>query len=205
VLDMDRPGGRRAVTLPTLVRLTSSRPGVPAGEAVVLSATVTVLGKEDSDPSGQVSFRAGNRVLGRAPVGPAGVAVLSGVLLPAGFHALIATYDGDELHAGAASVPLPQAVLAPGLPVVVAVAAPRVSSEGVTLEVELLEAASGRLAQDAEGEVVFVSGDREVARAPVRGGHARVVVPEPPPGPLEAHFGGSADHAPGRGLLEAGA
>lgn len=193
------------MTLPTLVRLTSSRPGVPAGEAVVLSATVTVLGKEGSVPSGQVHFRAGNRVLGRAPVGADGAAVLDGVLLPAGFHALVATYDGDELHAGAASVPLPQAVLAPGLPVVVAVAAPRVSPEGVTLEVELLDASSGRLAQDAEGEVVFVSGDRELARATVHGGQARVVVPDPPVGPLEAHFGGSADHAPGHGLLEGGA
>jgi len=193
------------MTLPTLVRLTSSRQAVPAGEAVVLSATVTVLGREGTVPAGQVAFQSGSRVLGRAQVGRDGVAELPGLLLPAGFHALVATYSGDELHAGAASVPFPQAVLAPGLPVVVAVAAPRVSPEGVMLEAELLDAVSGRLAEDAEGEMVFVSGDREVARTPVRGGQARVLVAELPGGVLEAHFGGSADHAPGHGLREGGA
>lgn len=204
------PQGWRVVTLPTLVRLASSQAGSPAGKPISLSASVVVLGDGSTAaaPSGQVAFRAGGRVLGTVALGPDGTAVLEGVLLPAGFYGIVASYGGDAEHAAAASAPLPQAVLAPGLPVVVAVAAPRVSPEGVTLEAELLDAVSGRLAQDAEGEVVFVAGDREVARAAVRGGQARAVVPEEPRGPLEAHFGGGPDHAPGHGFRpdrEAGA
>lgn len=187
------------MTLPTVLRLTSSRAGAPAGQPLALSAQVTVLGPPGTAPGGDVAFRLAGRVLGTAPLGADGSAVLDGVLLPPGLHGLVATYDGDARHAAAASAPLPQAVLAPGLPVVVAVAAPRVSPEGVTLEAELLDAVSGRLAQDAEGEVVFVAGNREVARAAVRGGQARALVAEAPRGALEAHFGGGPDHAPGHG------
>lgn len=189
---------------PTLVRLSTSRPGAPAGEPVVLAAEVTVLGATQSAPTGRVSFHTGVRLLGTAPLDPAGRAVLADVRLPVGFHGLVASYDGDDQHAGGSSPPTPQAVLAPGIPVVVAVAAPRVSPEGVRLEVELLDAESGRLASDAEGEVVFVADDGEVGRARVRGGQASLLVDTPPAGVLEAHFGGGPDHAPGHGSRAAG-
>lgn len=190
------------MTLPTVVQLEAAPEALSAGEPVVLTASVSVLGSAAGAPSGTVTFRSGQRVLGSAPLAGPGVARLGGLALPPGLHALVATYGGDDAHAAAASVPVPLAVRAPGLQVVVALAAPRPAGDGVVLEAELLEARSGRLAEQAEGEVVFVTGDRELARVAVHGGQARAVVPEAPRGPLEAVFSGGPDHAPGRGRRE---
>lgn len=199
MLDVGGSGQPSAMRLPTVVRLETSLPGVPAGEPVAVSAQVSVLGGSGARPTGTVAFSAGSRTLGTAALGADGVAHLGGLVLPAGLHALVATYQGDAEHDGAASVPVPLAVHAPGLAVVVAVAGPRAADDGVVLEAELLEARSGRLAEQAQGEVVFVVAGRELARAAVRGGQARALVAEVPSGPLEAVFGGGPDHAPGRG------
>lgn len=188
---------RRAA--PTLVRLSSSRPGVPEGEPLTLAAQVRTLVSGGQAPTGEVSFRIGNRLLGSADLDSAGQAVLSGVLLDPGVHAITASYAGDDRHSAATSSPLPQAVTVCAAPVVVLVCAPADGPDGVQLEAELVDPHTGRLAEDATGALVFTAGTTMVASADLVAGHARAVVEHLPPGRLRAAFAGDTEHAPATG------
>jgi hypothetical protein len=66
------------------------------GTAVTLTATL------NADPGGVVSFKEGTAILGTATVS-GGTATLNEVQLPAGVHALTATYPGGELFAPSTS------------------------------------------------------------------------------------------------------
>lgn len=193
--------GRQVAAVPTLVRLVSSRPGVPEGETVDLRAEVRAVRPVDHGPTGSVSFRAGALLLGEASVAADGDAVLRGVRLPTGVHAVTATYGGDVRFAAASSAPVPQAVVAPAVPVLVAVAAPQRTSDGVRLEAELLDPGSGRLVEAATGVVLFVAGGEQLAQAPVVGGQASVVVARLPQGALRVVFPGDGEHAAASGHL----
>lgn len=192
-------GGRLRLSAPTLVRLTSSRTSVPEGESLVFTAHVRTLPEHAPPPTGSMAFRAGHRMLGTVPLDATGTAVLDGVRLPAGVHAIVATYGGDARHAAASSTAIPQAVTAPLLPVVVAVATPVRRPEGVVLEAELLDAATGRLVDDASGCVLFSLDGVELADVVLRAGQARVVVPDLPPGVLVAAFAGEGEYAAASG------
>ena len=184
---------------PTLVRLSSSRPGAPEGEPLALAAQVRTLVSGGQDPTGVVSFRVGTRLLGTAELDPTGQAVLNGVLLEPGVHAITASYAGDEDHSAATSSPLPQAVTVAAAPVVVLVSAPADGPDGVHLEAELVDPHTGRLAEDATGALVFTAGTTTLACADLVAGHARVVVEHLPPGRLKAAFAGDTEHAPATG------
>jgi hypothetical protein len=200
----DLPGGagRTDPAAPTLVRLASSRAGVPEGETVDLSAEVRpVRPSGGAPPTGGVVFCVGERTLGESRLEPGGVAVLRGVTLPAGVHALTASYGGDGRYAGACSPPLPQAVVAPAAPVLVAVAAPERTPEGVRLEAELLDPGTGRLVEDATGVILFVAAGKQLAQAPLVGGQASTVVAGLPEGALRVVFPGDGEHAAACGHL----
>lgn len=194
-------GGRWEATAPTLITLTSSRVGVPEGEPLALSARVHTVHGRGEPPTGSVAFVDGVRVLGTAPLDETGVAMLDGINLPTGVHAITASYGGDATHAAASSTPLPQAVVAMAAPVVVAVTAPDQTPSGIRLEAQLIDSVSGRLIEDARGEVLFVAAGVEVARATLVAGQARAVVQGLPEGALRAIFAGDDDHAAGSGHL----
>jgi len=197
--DQAREVGRLELAAPTLVRVTSSWSGVPEGAAFRLTARLRTTRREVPAPEGSVVFRAGHRVLGTASVGADGEAVLEEVALPAGVHAVVASYSGDAYHAAATSAPLPQVVAAPLLPVVLAVAEPVRRAGGVVLEAELLDPATGRLLDGASGRVVFSVEGVEVAEVVLTEGQARVVVPGLPAGRLVGAFPGEGEYAPGTG------
>jgi hypothetical protein len=200
VLDpADDEPGLAVRPVPTLVRLTSSRAGVPTGEALALEARVRTLAAGPAAPTGTVLFRIGERVLGTAELDGNGRAVLEDVRLPTGLHALTVSYTGDGRHAAATSAPLPQAVTVAATPVVVLVAAPADDPGGVRLEAELVDPHTGRLAEDATGSVVFLAGSTAVASVDLVEGHARAVVKHLPPGRLRVAFAGDTEHAPATG------
>lgn len=201
---LDRPeddawrwGDAPARPAATLVRLSSSRPAAAHGDPVALRAQVCV--PAGGLPTGRVLFRAAGRPLGSAVVDASGLAVLEGVLLPPGLHAVTASYAGDDRHAAATSPPLPQAVAAEAEPVVVLVRAPAPEPDGVRLEAELVDPRTGRLAEAASGCVVFTAGRAVLARAELVAGSARALVERLPPGRLRAVFAGDTEHAPASG------
>jgi hypothetical protein len=204
VLDQGDPvpmGGRWESTAPTLITLSSSRVGVPEGEPLALSAHVHTVHGRGAPPTGSVAFVVGLRVLGTATLDGSGRAVLSGITLPTGVHAITASYGGDASHAAASSTPLPQAVVAMAAPVVVAITVPDQTPHGTRLQAQLIDPVSGRLIEDARGEVLFVAGGEEVARATLIAGLAQAVVPRLPEGALRAVFAGDDDHAAASGHL----
>lgn len=192
-----------ARTAPTLVRLSSSQSGVPEGAALALAAQVVTVGggPDASGPTGEVTFSVDGRRIGTAALDAAGQAVLDGVHLTVGVHAVVASYAGDDGHAAGTSAPLPQAVTAAATPVVVLVASPTRTDAGVVVEAEIVDPHTGRLAEDAEGELVFASGSRLIGAVPLRAGQARLVVESLPPGRLRATFAGDREHAAAEGSL----
>lgn len=197
-------GGGLALAAPTLVRVTSSWPGVPEGAPFHLTAQLRTTRAYGPPPSGSVVFRVGGRVLGTAEVDDSGAAVLQDVTLTAGVHAVVASYGGDAHHAAATSAPVPQAVAAPLLPVVLAVAAPVRRPDGVELEAELLDPSTGRLLDGCSGRVAFSVDSVAVAEVELVAGQARVLVEHLPVGRVVATFPGEGEYAPATGAaLEA--
>jgi hypothetical protein len=195
--------GRLDAAAPTLVRLTATRPQVTDGEPVAFRADVVTVHRDGPVPAGAVAFRAAHRLLGTAPLDASGSAVLDGVHLPVGLHAVVASYGGDPAHAAASSAPVPQAVVAPAVPVVVALGVPERHPRGVALQAEVLDAATGRLVEEAEGFVTFALDDELVGNAPLEGGVALLVLPDLPVGRISARFRGDADHAAAEGARTA--
>jgi hypothetical protein len=83
---------------------TLTSPANPSGfnQPVTLTATVASAG---ATPTGTVTFREGDAVLGTAALNGNGVATLT-TLLPLGHHTLTATYDGNILFGGSVAPPL---------------------------------------------------------------------------------------------------
>lgn len=195
------PSGAPPTVAPTLVRLSSSHPGVPEGEPLALAAQVVSPGPQVGPPTGEVAFTVDGKRVGEARLDDAGQAVLDGLRLEVGVHAVVASYTGDLRHAAATSAPLPQAVTAAATAVVLLVAAPVRTDGGIVLEAELVDPATGRLAEDATGELVFSAGAREIAREPLRAGLARVTVTAVPPGRLRVAYAGDREHSGAAGAL----
>lgn len=198
----DPVGGGRLEAAATLVRLIATAGPVRDGEPVALEAHVVTVHHGGPAPTGTVAFRAGHRLLGTAPLRPGGAALLSGVRLPAGVHPLVASYGGDACHAPATSAPVPQAIIARAAPVVVALAVPERSGDGVVLRAQVLDAATGRPVEVLEGTVTFALDDQVVGTAQLEEGRATLSVPALPVGRITARYRGDAEHAPAEGTAE---
>ena len=186
--------------VPTLVRLSSSHAGVPEGQPLALAAeVVAVAGAAEAPPTGSVTFVVAGQLLGAAALDASGQAVLDGVRLPVGVHAVVASYPGDRFHAAASSAPLPQAVTATAAPVVVLVSGPLPTPDGLKLEAEVVDPRTGRLAEDATGPVVFTVGGEPVGQADLVDGRCVLLVAAVPEGRLRASFAGDTEHAPAVG------
>jgi hypothetical protein len=195
-------GGRLESAAPTLVRLNLSEAHAGDGDPVALEAHVVTVHQQGPAPTGTVAFRSGHRLLGTAPLDGDGVAVLHGVRLPAGVHPVVASYGGDAWHAPATSAPVPQVVVAPAMPGVVALAVPERTADGVVLAAQILDAATGRTVEDAEGVVSFALDDEVVGAADLVAGQATLVLAELPVGRISARFRGDLEHAAAEGSAE---
>ena len=96
-----------------------------------------------------------------------------------------------------------QAVVAAPAPVVVALGVPERGPDGVRLLAEVLDAATGRLVEEAEGMVSFAVDDQALGSAPLRGGTAELRLPALAVGRFSARFHGdgarfAAESAAGR-------
>ena len=201
MLDVGEVEGRAIAAVPTLVHLAGAGVGVPVGTCLVLEARVQPLGAGADGLTGSVTFRDGAQELGAVTVGGDGLAVLTDVTLPIGFHVLTAVYTGDDRFQPASSVPVPQPVLAPRQPVQVAVAATRTVGGGLSLDVALREPAGRGLLEHAAGELVLDDAEGELARVPLRGGRVTVVLPARLRGPLQVRYDGDAEHEAGTALV----
>jgi hypothetical protein len=104
--------GMIAVKAATSVVISSSPNPSRLGQQVAFTATVSSLNSADGTPGGTVQFVIDGSNYG-APVtlSAGGVATVTNTVLAAGSHTITATYSGDSLHAGSASLPLTQNVL----------------------------------------------------------------------------------------------
>jgi streptogramin lyase len=108
----------------TTVTLASSLNPVGTGQAVTFTATVAAVAPGAGTPTGTVTFKDGNVVLGTAAVGAGGTATLPTSFGVAGGHAITAVYGGDPNFVGGAqalteqvNAPDPSQVSGPNSPV----------------------------------------------------------------------------------------
>ena len=94
--------------LATTTTLQSSKANARVGENVKLTATVTGT---PGVPSGSVTFKDGDTVLGTVPLTAAATAVLNTTTLAAGEHFITAEFTGTNPWAGSASAAMSQKVL----------------------------------------------------------------------------------------------
>ncbi len=79
----------------TTVALGSSANPAATGQAVTFTATVAAVAPGAGTPTGTVTFRDGNVVLGTAAVGRGGTATFTTSFTAAGGHVIAAVYSGD--------------------------------------------------------------------------------------------------------------
>jgi hypothetical protein len=80
----------------TTIALRSSLNPASTGQAVTFTATVAAIAPGAGVPTGTVTFRDGNTVLGTAAVGRGGTATFTTSFAAAGSHAITVTYNGDS-------------------------------------------------------------------------------------------------------------
>ncbi|MCK7626099.1 Ig-like domain repeat protein, partial [Streptomyces sp. RS10V-4] len=96
----------------TTVLTAAPNPSAP-GQAVVLTATVTVHPPGAGTPTGTVSFFDGATLLGTGPVNASGVAAFTTTTLSTGSHILSAVYGGDGNFSGSSGTYTTQVTATP--------------------------------------------------------------------------------------------
>src|SRR5262249_44061076 len=84
----------------TTVALRSSVNPAVTGQAVTFTATVAAVAPGAGTPTGTVTFKDGNGVLGTVAVGTGGAATFTTSFAVAGGHAITALYSGDAAFVG---------------------------------------------------------------------------------------------------------
>src|SRR5262249_53379445 len=87
----------------TTVALASSVNPAVTGQAVTFTATVAAVAPGAGTPTGTVTFKDGNVVLGTAPVGADGTARFTTSFAAASGHVITAVYSGDPNFVGSTS------------------------------------------------------------------------------------------------------
>ena len=91
----------------TSLALTANPPSSVYGQAVTFTATVSFVPPGGSVPTGTVTFRDGNTVIGSGTLNAAGQATFTTTNLAVGAHTIDAVYGGDANYTGSTSPPLP--------------------------------------------------------------------------------------------------
>jgi hypothetical protein len=159
----------------TAVVLSSLVNPAATGQAVTFTATVAAVAPGAGPPTGTVTFRDGNVVLGTVAVGPGGTATFTTSFAAAGGHAITATYNGDS-NFEASRQALTEQVNAPTTrkattTALLASANPVVVGRAVTFTATVRGPAG---AGTPTGTVTFFVGNTVVARVTLdANGHAR--------------------------------
>ena len=104
--------GLIAVKAATSVVISSTPNPSRLGQQVSFTATVSSVNPADGTPGGTVQFVIdGSNFSSPIALSVGGLATVTDTVLAAGSHTITATYSGDSLHAGSASLPLTQNVL----------------------------------------------------------------------------------------------
>lgn len=152
----------RAAT--TLALQSSANPAV-TGQAVTFTATVAAVVPGAGTPTGTVTFKDGNVILGTAAVGAGGTATFTTSFATAGSHVITAVYNGDSNFVGS-SQSLTEQVNAPTTPkptatALVASVNPAVVGQAVTFTATVRDPSG---ADRPTGTVTFFVGNKVVAR-----------------------------------------
>lgn len=186
--------------IPTATNVTSTANPALSGATTLLSATVTPTAPTASLPSGSLTFRDGDSVLGKVKVS-AGDGTLPVTLLGAGSHAITAAYSGDPDFVESTSPGLPLEIVSVGggpAPTAVALTATRPALAGAPL---VLSAAvtgpPGTAAPTGDIYVADESGSVLGRASTDSAGRAILSLPPPPAGlhRLTATYQGDATYA----------
>ena len=141
---------------PTTMKLISSSTPVGVEQPLTLTAMVKVSSPGAGAPSGTVTFSEGLSTLGIGTVDARGHAVIITNALPAGDHAIFATYNGDQSFLGTASPAIGQSVVKSGATLSLASNAANVTfSSAVTLTAKVSASADLEI---PTGTVTFSEG-----------------------------------------------
>ena len=188
----NRPSASATVSLvvnalPTSVSLTATPSAAPAGEAALLTATVT-----GGNATGTVTFLDGTATVGTATLN-AGTASLP-VTFTAGTHTLRARYDGDAAYQGSTSPELTLQVAPPREATTTSlVATPNPGTQGEAVQLTATVTGEG-----IRGEMSFLDGDLVLGTAAMVGNTAtlRSVFLTLDTRHLSARYSGSSTHKP---------
>ncbi|MFO0888837.1 MAG: Ig-like domain-containing protein [Isosphaeraceae bacterium] len=166
------------------------------GQSVPLRATVTAT-SGGGTPTGTVTFRDGDTVLGTSPLDGAGVATLDTTAIPAGTRSITAEYSGDSEFGQSFSPPVSQVVnQAATTTSFVSNINPSVFGQPITFTATVSAVAPG--AGTPTGTVEFIDGENEIGSGVLDGsGQASFTTTAVPlsPGPhiITARFTGDAN------------
>lgn len=149
----------------TTVALRSSVNPAVTGQAVTFTATVASVAPGAGTPTGTVTFKDGNVVLGTVAVGAGGTATFTTSFAAAGGHLITATYNGTPIFVASAQA-LTEQVNAPTTPrptttLLFASANPAVVGQAVTFTAAVRDPSG---TGTPTGTVTFFVGTRVVAR-----------------------------------------
>jgi hypothetical protein len=183
----------RAATATALA--VSPNPSV-VGQALTLSASVSVVPPGSGAPTGTVTFTSGATVLGAAALagGQASIAVPAS---SAGVEAITATYGGDANFLGSASGTFSETVNRAATSTALSVSPdPATAGQSVTFSAAVSPAAPAT--GTPSGAVTFLDGAAPLATVPLVGGQASFATATLAPGPhsITAAYGGDANFLP---------
>jgi len=154
----------------TTVTLTSSGTPVVFGQAVTLTARLSVVSPGVATPSGSVTFKNGSTVLGTGTVSN-GVATFTTAKLTVASHRLTAVYAGNSTSAGSTSAALTETVNKASTQVSLSgPASPVVFGQAATLTATLSVVSPG--VATPSGSVTFKDGSTVLGRGTVSNGIA---------------------------------
>jgi hypothetical protein len=144
-------------------------------------------------PTGSIAFLADGTSLGSVPLNAKGTAALSYSVLPAGTHAITATYGGDTNDAASTSPALSQVVGT--IPTVTALGDS--STQGPNAEVILLATVAGSTGPTPTGTVTFTAGTTTLGSASLNSSGVATFTPNLGLGmySIVASYGGDAIHS----------
>jgi uncharacterized protein (DUF2141 family) len=139
------------------IALASSNEATTYGQPVTVTATVTIQAPGSGTPTGTVTFRDGQNIIGTGTLNGAGQATLTLSSLSAGVHALTAVYGGDTNVTGSTSGGIVQTVGKAGTAVTLSSSVnPSNNGQSVTFTATLAVAAPG--GGTPTGVVTFMDG-----------------------------------------------
>jgi len=183
------------VPSPTTTTLLSSANPSALDQSVTFTATISPNVAGGSTATGPVTFMDGNTLLGTTNLNAAGSATFTIATLPAGQHAITASYGGDANFTASASAPLIQTVNQQATMTTLTVS-PSPSGNMAILTADVSPSVVGPFA--ATGLITFSVGTTVLGKVSLQGGTAQLMVSPSVAtmGGLLARYSGDTNFAP---------